>query len=60
MNFGLKKPKLYFYGSIGANFYWPFDKEGIDLGYRTMHLHKSQMHIWKITRRLYTLLTHHY
>ncbi len=60
IDLGLKKPKLYFYGSIGANFFWPLNKDGIDLGYKTMHLHKSQMHIWKITRRLYTLLIRQY
>jgi len=57
---GLKRPKLFFYGSIGANFYWPFTKTGIDLARKTMLLHKSQMHIWRFTRILYMLLIRRY
>jgi LmbE family N-acetylglucosaminyl deacetylase len=54
------KPKLYFYNSINPNFFWPIKKVDISSAYQTMHLHKSQMHIWKVTRRLYTLMIRAY
>jgi len=60
VNFGSKKPKLYFYASIGANFIWPFKKEEIPLAYKTIHLHKSQIHIWRKTNLLYKILIRHY
>ncbi|TFF95265.1 MAG: PIG-L family deacetylase, partial [Promethearchaeota archaeon] len=53
-------PILYFYGSIGANFCWPFKKEEISLAVKTMHIHKSQMHIWKGIGRLYKLIIRNY
>jgi len=53
-------PKLYFYGSIGVNFCWPFKKKEISLAVNTMHIHKSQMHIWEGIGRLYKLITRIY
>ena len=49
-------PKLYFYNPINPNFYWPVKKEEIPLAQKTMHIHRSQMHIWNTIGRLYTFM----
>jgi len=56
IDFGTIKPKLYFYGSIASNFFWPFKKEDKHLAYKAMYIHKSQAHIWKATKSLYEIL----
>ncbi|MHA1292354.1 MAG: PIG-L deacetylase family protein [Promethearchaeota archaeon] len=56
IDFGKKRPKLYFYASINPNFFWPINKEEIPLAYNNMFVHKSQAHIWKFAKSLYRLI----
>ncbi|MHA1282066.1 MAG: PIG-L deacetylase family protein [Promethearchaeota archaeon] len=51
-----KKPKLYFYGSINVNFFWPFRKEDINFTEKLLFIHKSQFYMMRYAINLYKFL----
>ncbi len=55
-----KKPKLYFYSSINANFRWPFQNKDLPLAYKLVLTHNSQDYMFKFIKPTYRFLSKRY
>jgi LmbE family N-acetylglucosaminyl deacetylase len=55
-----KTPKLFFFTTLNANFYWPFRKRDILFAYKLIFTHKSQFWMMRLTPPLYKLTARSY